>query len=328
MKMIFAGAGVLFAAGALYGQLAVTSSGGLFQFAGAANGEVQVFGFASIGSQVVTGKPFSATEDRRSRQLLGDGTHIETKETNRLFRDDQGRTRIERLGGAVTIMDPVAGFTAELHPGERTFSKSALLVREGRVVGRGVTFTTATPPSDAAQLKDKTEKLEHELADARSSKTEANPDVKRLEAQLADTLKATAGSQSNLDDFKARTATPYVFVTGKEVQIKTATGPAAAVPRVGTGDNGAVESLPAQMVNGAMAEGTRRTETIPVGKIGNDRAISIVDERWFSNDLQMLVKSTNSDPRFGDTTYQLTNIVQTSPDPSLFQVPADYTLRK
>ena len=82
------------------------------------------------------------------------------------------------------------------------------------------------------------------------------------------------------------------------------------------------------MVNGALAQGTRTTETIPVGKIGNDRPIGIVHERWVSNDLQMMVKSTSSDPRFGDTTYQLTNIVQSAPDPSLFQIPADYTIRK
>jgi hypothetical protein len=97
---------------------------------------------------------------------------------------------------------------------------------------------------------------------------------------------------------------------------------------VNQGDNGSVESLTTQMVNGAMAEGTRTTETIPVGKIGNDRVISIVNERWVSNDLRMVVKSTSSDPRFGDTTYQLLNIVQTSPDPSLFQIPADYSPRK
>ncbi len=106
----------------------------------------------------------------------------------------------------------------------------------------------------------------------------------------------------------------------------TADGP--VVLRVAAGDNASVESLPAQMINGALAQGTRTTETIPQGKIGNDRAIKIVNERWISNDLQMLVKSTSSDPRFGDTTYQLTGIVQAAPDPSLFQIPADYTLRK
>ena len=75
-----------------------------------------------------------------------------------------------------------------------------------------------------------------------------------------------------------------------------------------------------------MAQGTRETRTIPVGTIGNDRDLQIVDERWFSNDLQLLVKSVNSDPLFGETTYQLTNIVRTMQDPALFQAPADYTV--
>jgi hypothetical protein len=37
-----------------------------------------------------------------------------------------------------------------------------------------------------------------------------------------------------------------------------------------------------------------------------------------------MVKSTNSDPRFGDTTYQVTDIVQGPQDPALFQIPSDY----
>lgn len=40
----------------------------------------------------------------------------------------------------------------------------------------------------------------------------------------------------------------------------------------------------------------------------------------------MLVKSVSTDPRFGTTTYELTNISRQPPDPSLFQVPADYSI--
>ena len=86
------------------------------------------------------------------------------------------------------------------------------------------------------------------------------------------------------------------------------------------------EDLGMQTVNGVLAQGTRNTVVIPAGNIGNDRDLQVVDERWFSADLQTLVKSVNSDPRFGDTTYQLTNIVRGAQDPSLFQVPADYTV--
>jgi len=97
--------------------------------------------------------------------------------------------------------------------------------------------------------------------------------------------------------------------------------------RVSTSSNNqASEDLGMQTVNGVMAHGTRDTLTIPAQSIGNDRDLQVVDERWFSNDLQMLVKSTNTDPRFGQTSYQLTNIQQGSQDPNLFTVPADYTI--
>jgi len=84
------------------------------------------------------------------------------------------------------------------------------------------------------------------------------------------------------------------------------------------------ESLGTQMVNGVQADGTKNTITIPAGQIGNEQPIDIVDERWYSTELQTLVKSVHSDPRMGTTTYQLTNIDRAEPSPSLFEVPADY----
>jgi hypothetical protein len=36
------------------------------------------------------------------------------------------------------------------------------------------------------------------------------------------------------------------------------------------------------------------------------------------------VLSRHSDPRFGETTYRLTNIVRGEPDRALFEVPADF----
>jgi Spy/CpxP family protein refolding chaperone len=88
------------------------------------------------------------------------------------------------------------------------------------------------------------------------------------------------------------------------------------------------ESLGTQTINGVSAEGTRITHTIAAGQIGNDKAIQIVFERWFSPDLQVVVKSTRSDPRFGTTTYTLTNVQRTEPAVALFTVPSDYTLQQ
>jgi len=88
------------------------------------------------------------------------------------------------------------------------------------------------------------------------------------------------------------------------------------------------ESLGTQPINGVNAEGTRITRTIPVGQIGNDQPIQIVFERWYSPDLQMVVKSTRTDPRFGTTTYTLSNVQRTEPAAALFTVPSDYTVKE
>src|SRR6266849_522633 len=86
------------------------------------------------------------------------------------------------------------------------------------------------------------------------------------------------------------------------------------------------EDLGTQTIAGGSAQGTRVTHTIPAGQIGNEKAITIVSEHWYSNDLQIMVMSKRSDPRFGETSYTLTNIQRQEPAASLFAVPSDYTV--
>jgi hypothetical protein len=85
--------------------------------------------------------------------------------------------------------------------------------------------------------------------------------------------------------------------------------------------------LGTQSVEGVIAKGTRITRTIPAGEMGNDMPIVITTETWFSPDLKVLVMSKSSDPRMGETTYKLTNLIRGEPDPTLFQIPADYTVK-
>lgn len=92
--------------------------------------------------------------------------------------------------------------------------------------------------------------------------------------------------------------------------------------------NGTTESLGTQSFGGVSAEGTRVTHTIAAGEIGNDKPISIVSERWYSPDLQLVVMSKRTDPRFGDSTYTLTNIQRQEPAAALFTVPADYSVKE
>jgi hypothetical protein len=44
--------------------------------------------------------------------------------------------------------------------------------------------------------------------------------------------------------------------------------------------------------------------------------------------LQVVVKSTRTDPRFGQSTYSLTNVQRSEPAASLFTVPSGYTVQQ
>jgi len=95
----------------------------------------------------------------------------------------------------------------------------------------------------------------------------------------------------------------------------------AQYQRVGLGET---EVLGTRSIEGVAAEGTRSTIIIPAGSIGNEQPIEVVSERWYSSELQTLVMSRYSDPRFGETVYQLKNISLAEPSSDLFAVPLDY----
>jgi hypothetical protein len=86
------------------------------------------------------------------------------------------------------------------------------------------------------------------------------------------------------------------------------------------------ESLGQQIIEGVLCEGKRATSTIPAGAVGNELPITIVNEQWYSPELQVYVLTKQSDPRSGETIYRLTNINRSEPDHALFEVPAGYSV--
>ncbi len=117
---------------------------------------------------------------------------------------------------------------------------------------------------------------------------------------------------------------------------KTAVRRQIHVPQAGASANSTRRTLPpnpnvvkselgTQMVNGVNAQGTSTTRTVPVGMIGNSKPLVSTSETWYSPELQTVISSKYSDPQAGQSVFALTNI-QTSADPSLFQVPAGYTV--
>ncbi len=66
---------------------------------------------------------------------------------------------------------------------------------------------------------------------------------------------------------------------------------------------------------------------LPAGAIGNQQAIEIVSERWYSPDLRAVVYTRRVDPRYGEVTFRLTNIGRAEPPAGLFEVPQGFSIR-
>lgn len=94
--------------------------------------------------------------------------------------------------------------------------------------------------------------------------------------------------------------------------------------RGGTDPNLKTESLGRQTIEGLAADGTRTTQTIPAGQIGNDQPIQLVTEIWYSQELQTVVLSKRTDPRKGETVTRLASVSRSEPPHTLFEVPADF----
>jgi hypothetical protein len=102
----------------------------------------------------------------------------------------------------------------------------------------------------------------------------------------------------------------------------------AARPAPPARPNVTTASLGTAVINGVQATGTQLTETIPAGAIGNAQAIQVVRTTWISTELKVPVEIKTTDPRYGATDMELTNIVQTEPSASLFVIPAGYTTQQ
>jgi hypothetical protein len=86
------------------------------------------------------------------------------------------------------------------------------------------------------------------------------------------------------------------------------------------------EKLPAQVIEGVLAEGTRTTLTIPAGEFDNEQPLLISHEEWYAPELHMIVLMKHSDPRFGETTFRLANINRSEPAADLFTLPPGYRI--
>jgi len=112
----------------------------------------------SLLRATVTGAPFSATETFQSQRALENGSQLQNQQQSKLYRDSQGRVRIDSTvarptagSGAtaasltlITIYDPVAGKMYRLNPATMTAIESPI---PQRLSSSGATRPTRTPPA-------------------------------------------------------------------------------------------------------------------------------------------------------------------------------------
>jgi len=265
----------------------------------------------------IKGAPYTAQAITEMTQTLVDGNRIVNRSTATLYRDSEGRTRREQtlksIGNMATgeplqsimISDPVAGVSYTLDPANKTARKA---------MNWSYKITPAAAGSGGMTW----------------SGQSAGQAVSIARSGSGDARVTTSGGETQV--FTAKTPPPEgrerISIAGDRQVFARTPGMEIKVSPEGESENFNTEKLGTQNVEGVMAEGTRTTITIPAGRIGNERPIEIVDERWYSPELRTFVMTRHADPRSGEMVYRLTNIDRNEPAHSLFEVPPDYQLKE
>ena len=254
-----------------------------------------------VEARITTGRPYSAEATTEFVQVLGDGNKIARKSIVRIYRDSDGRTRREELGTdgnmkSVSIYDPVAHVSYVLDPATRTARKSASRVAY---------------PAAASTLSEE----EKKRIEARTEVDRGSPGAAGI------VLAAPAGAPppALAEELRKRQQSEIAAGGGGR-------GRGVMQPAIRMLQDAKEESLGQKVIEGVMADGKRVTTVLPAGAIGNQQPITVQTEQWFSPDLEILLMTRHIDPRSGDTTYSVTNIIRAEPQGALFDVPADYTI--
>lgn len=244
----------------------------------------------SFDGKVVKGAPYSAQAITETTRTLGDGNRIKHKNTASVYRDGEGRTRRDQELGAV-------GPWATAEDPQQTIFINDPVAGTNYILDPRSRIARKMPP-----LRVRVAERAPNPAPGGEKKMEV-----RIEREVFTAPAPAPGSHP---------LPPPGHPPMEDIRISTA-------PRKGT-----TESLGKQVIEGVEAEGTRTTQTIPAGEIGNEQPIQIVWEKWYSPELQTVIMSKHSDPFVGETVYKLTNIVRGEPARSLFEVPSDYTIKE
>jgi hypothetical protein len=254
----------------------------------------------SFNGKVVKGAPYSAQAVTESVQMLADGNRIVHKNTAQVYRDTEGRTRRDQSLGSI------GPYAAQGDPPQ--------------------TFFINDPVAGANYILDPRSKTARKLPRMEFRFKSVSKDGVVVQENIEGKLSAETHARERMK--KEGDESGFTFT----IQTPPPGEPSAPADvqffRQSSKAEKKTEKLEARNVEGVQAEGSRTTTTIPAGELGNEQPIQIVNERWYSPELQVIVMTRHSDPRFGETTYKLTNIQRGEPSAALFQVPSDYTLKE
>jgi hypothetical protein len=251
----------------------------------------------NFDGKLVKGAPYSAQAVTETTQTLGDGNRIINKSAAALYRDSEGRTRREQ---SLRALGP---FATAGEPSQTIFINDPVAGANYSLDSRSMVARKMLPM-----------KFEFRFD---------NPDGVKHEGVKVVT---TGSKMPGTDRIEVHNE---VFVGPAPPPPPGAEGGGTVMQwHSGSEKRGKTESLGKQTIEGVEAEGTRNVTTIPAGEIGNERPIEIVFERWYSPELQTVIMTRHIDPRFGETSYRLTNISRDEPARSLFEVPAGYTIKE
>src|SRR5262245_19957787 len=313
----------------------------------------------SFDDRLVTGAPFSADVVSETIQTLQDGTRIVQRFEGRIYRDSQGRTRSERtyqMGGTseqkqtINIYDPFEGASYRLDSDTRTGRKSVYPKLaspphpQAPVSSKASTDAKDSRKGNAPRVTpaEAINKIQPPYPSiAKAANASGSVHVEILVSETGEVIEAHAvGGHPLLRDPAVQAARGWTFkpteISGRAVKSRgiltfnfelTDEAPApAGLTKTIVKPATKTESLGKQMVEGVECEGERAVTTMPAGTIGNDRPIETVNETWYSPELKIMILSKRSDPRFGESTYSVTNITRSEPYAEIFLPPSDYKL--
>jgi hypothetical protein len=242
-------------------------------------------------AQIVKGKPYSADTSTETVQTLADGNRIVHRTVSKFYRDSDGRTRREQTFGNV---DP-----------EHPSAHEVKVFVDDPANGTAFVMDPGSKSADKVQRSPKfLDERNAEFLDERNAKDEAKRSMMTIESDGEEGAQGAPGRM--MIKFRDEHSGNLAAIVSDEKRDVVK------------------EDLGNRTIEGVDCTGTRQTITIPAGAVGNEKPISIVTETWFAPAIAAVVESATDDPRYGKTTYQLTNVQLSEPARALFEPPANF----